>query len=225
MLWKIKLNWNVLFFLEHLDQSHQPHHPATSVSLVVSVPLPSGVNLSSNTTTAPIPPHHQISNIKSFANTDISPVIFIFTWFTVILCLFLVFDSFNFCVISSIFLFLCAPVCACVCKQNQHLNRSHNLPNVIVQQPAELQVRDPLLLSDKQTLVPGGAIVRNPSPSQSGIKLPPSIGKGKSNTGNSSLFSELNTANNPSNMETLGVKLSAKTAHLADDVSLSRITR
>ncbi|XP_055303674.1 protein AF-10-like isoform X2 [Sitodiplosis mosellana] len=156
----------------------KPHHPATSVSLVVSVPLPTGVNLPSSNTSAPsIPSHHQISNIKSFANSDLPP--------------------------------------------NQHLNRSHNLPNVIVQQPAELQVRDPLLLSDKQTLVPVGAIVRNPSPSQSGIKL---SSKGKGNTGNSSLFSELSTANTPSNMETLGVRLSAKTAHLADDVSLSRIT-
>lgn len=109
--------------------------------------------------------------------------------------------------------------------QNQHLNRSHNLPNVIVQQSTELQVRDQLLLSDKQALVPGGAIVRNPSPSQNSIKLPANVGKGKGNTGNPSLFSELSTANNPSNMETLGVKLSAKTAHLADDVSLSRITR
>ncbi|XP_031621852.1 protein AF-10-like isoform X2 [Contarinia nasturtii] len=163
--------------------SEEPsHHPATSVSLVVSVPLSSGVNLPSNTSTVTIPSHHQIPNIKSFANPDLTP--------------------------------------------NQHINRSHNLPNVIVQQAADLQVRDQLLLADKQALVPGGAIVRNPSPSQSTGKISSNLGlssKGKG-TGGSSLFSDLSTSNSSSNMETLGVKLSAKTAHLADDVSLSRIT-
>lgn len=83
-----------------------------------------------------------------------------------------------------------------------------------------------MLLSEKQTLVPpGGAIVRNPSPSQSTGKISTNLGKGKGNTGNSSLFADLSASNSGSNMETLGVKLSAKTAHLADDVSLSRITR
>lgn len=46
------------------------HHTAASVSLVVSVPLSSGVNLS----TAAIPSHHQIPNIKSFANSELTPV-------------------------------------------------------------------------------------------------------------------------------------------------------
>lgn len=109
------------------------------------------------------------------------------------------------------------------------MNRSHNLPNVVVQS-AELHVKDPIFLSDKQALVPGGAIVRNPSPSQAGAKIPLNMGKGK-NTAHpvqpqSSLFSDLSRANSsPSNMETLGVKLNAKTAHLADDVSLSRISK
>lgn len=93
-----------------------------------------------------------------------------------------------------------------------------------------MQVKDPIFLTEKQALVPIGAIVRNPSPSQIGGKIPPNIGKGKSNPhpvqANPSHFSELSTANNnSSNMETLGVKISAKTAQLADDVSLSRITR
>lgn len=115
--------------------------------------------------------------------------------------------------------------------QSQHLNRSHNLPNVVVQQAAELHVKDPIFLSDKQALVPGGAIVRNPSPSQAGAKIPINMGKGKSNVHAgqpqpSSLFPDLSMANNaPSNMEVLGVKLNAKTAHLADDVSLSRISK
>lgn len=86
-------------------------------------------------------------------------------------------------------------------------------------------MRDTLLSTEKQTLVPGGAIVRNPSPLQSGNKLPPNTNKGKHCNPTNSIFSELSTANNSSNMETLGVKLSAKTAHLADDVSLSRITK
>lgn len=87
-------------------------------------------------------------------------------------------------------------------------------------------MRDTLLLSDKQTLVPGGAIVRNPSPSLATVKQAPIVAKAKGNPHSqpSNIF-ELNTVNPPSNMETLGVKLSAKTAHLADDVSLSRITR
>lgn len=87
-------------------------------------------------------------------------------------------------------------------------------------------MKDSLFLSEKQALVPGGNIVRNPSPLQP-IKLPPNVGKGKGNPihPNPSIFSDLSAANAPSNMETLGVKLSAKTAHLADDVSLSRITR
>lgn len=141
------------------------------------------------------------------------------------------------------FVFVFFGVCFVLCtvKQNQHLNRSHNVPNVIVQQPAEIHVKDPLFLSEKQTLVPGGNIVRNPSPSQP-IKLSLNVGKGKINSvhpihpihpihnvhqvhPNPSIFSDLNTANTPSNMETLGVKLNVKTAHLADDVSLSRITR
>lgn len=106
------------------------------------------------------------------------------------------------------------------------MNRSHNLPNVVVQ-PAELHVKDPVFLSDKQGLVPGGAIVRNPSPSQAGAKLPLNMGKGKNSTQpQSSLFSDMSRANNsPSNMETLGVKLNAKAAHLADDVSLRRISK
>lgn len=49
------------FILFHLDSVH---HPAPSVSLVVSVPLP-GSNLPANTTTAPS--HHP--NIQSFANS------------------------------------------------------------------------------------------------------------------------------------------------------------
>lgn len=121
-------------------------------------------------------------------------------------------------------------MCVRLKHQNPHPNRSQHLPPIIVQQPADLQVKDPIFLTDKQALVPGGAIVRNPSPSQIVGKIPPNIiGKGKGITHpaqpNSSLFPDLNTANNPSNMETLGVKISAKTAQLADDVSLSRITR
>lgn len=61
--------------LNLLHRSDPPHPlPATSVSLVVSVPLSSGVNLPSNTSTAVIPTHHQIPNIKSFGNSDLSPV-------------------------------------------------------------------------------------------------------------------------------------------------------
>lgn len=111
------------------------------------------------------------------------------------------------------------------------MNRSHNLPNVVVQQSAELHVKDPIFLSDKQALVPGGAIVRNPSPSQAGAKIPINIGEGKNivhpvQPQQSPLFSSLSIANNtPSNMETLGVKLNSKAAHLADDVSLSRISK
>lgn len=97
-----------------------------------------------------------------------------------------------------------------------------------MQQQAEIHVKDSIFLSEKQTLVPGGAIVRNPSPLQP-AKLSTNIGKVKGNAHlsqpKSSLFSDLSSVNNSSNMETLGVKLSAKTAHLADDVSLSRITR
>lgn len=74
-------------------------------------------------------------------------------------------------------------------------------------------------MTEKQALVPVGAIVRNPSPSQSAVKLPTKPGKSQVNS------FDLNSVHTPSNMETLGVKLSAKTAHLADDVSLSRITR
>lgn len=51
----------------HLDSSL---HPSSSVSLVVSVPLSSGVNLPSHTSTASITPHHQIGNIKSFPSIE-----------------------------------------------------------------------------------------------------------------------------------------------------------
>lgn len=44
--------------------------PSTSVSLVVSVPLSSAVNLPPHTSTAPISVHHQIGNIKSFPSSE-----------------------------------------------------------------------------------------------------------------------------------------------------------
>lgn len=51
----------------HLDPSL---HPSPSVSLVVSVPLSSGVNLPPHTSTASITAHHQIANIKSFPSVE-----------------------------------------------------------------------------------------------------------------------------------------------------------
>lgn len=60
----------ICFFLcgVHSDPSL---HPSSSVgSLVVSVPLSSGVNLPSHTTTASIAGHHQITNIKSFTSAE-----------------------------------------------------------------------------------------------------------------------------------------------------------
>lgn len=78
--------------------------------------------------------------------------------------------------------------------------------------------------------MPGGAIVRNPSPSQAGAKIPINIGKGKNIVHpiqpQSSLFADLSSAHSsPSNMEVLGVKLNTKTAHLAEDVTLNRISK
>lgn len=68
-------NFNKYFWMYRIDL---PHHPATSsVSLVVSVPLSSGVNLPTNST-APISSHHQISNIKQFGNSDLSSVNIVF---------------------------------------------------------------------------------------------------------------------------------------------------
>lgn len=62
--------WKIIIF----NCLESVHHPVASVSLVVSVPLPTGVNLPSNTSTASISSHHQIASIKTFANSDSPPV-------------------------------------------------------------------------------------------------------------------------------------------------------
>lgn len=119
-------------------------------------------------------------------------------------------------------------------------NRSHNYPNIIIQQPADLQAKakEAQYLSDKQTLNPGGggAIVRNPSPSPSAvskISVCTNLGRPKSNSNQSScssVFSDLTISKSSGTatitpIDGIGKTNTKMSQMISDDVSLSRMSR
>lgn len=90
-----------------------------------------------------------------------------------------------------------------------------------------------MYLSDKQSIASGGAIVRNPSPSPNSVSAISKLGtnpsagklKGNLNQSNPTPFSDF-ALNSTTPMDNVGVKINnTRTAQLADDVNLSRITK